>query len=91
MASQSIGTDVKQHFCADIYGPSESIIGEYLRESGERKDVQVLTKFCCFGSDMQSADSTKFVRRVGTQTFVLLISYNCRTCRNMLDLDGIHV
>ncbi|CAL8466033.1 g5569 [Coccomyxa elongata] len=48
---------------ADIYGPSESVIGEYLRESGEKKNVQVLTKFCCFGRDMQSADSANFVKR----------------------------
>ncbi len=64
---RSTGTAVKEDFCADIYGPSESIIGEYLRASGEKKNVQVLTKFCCFGKDMQSADSAKFVRRVRIQ------------------------
>lgn len=50
--------------CADIYGPSESIIGQYLQGSGDRDKVQVLTKFCCFGRAMQSASSASFVRQV---------------------------
>jgi hypothetical protein len=62
---------LSKHLCTDIYGPSESIIGEYLRESGNRANVQVLTKFCCFGRDMQTADSASFVKRVCT-SFPLL-------------------
>ena len=50
--------------CADIYGPSESLIGDYLEERGDAQPpVQVLTKFCCFGGDMRSvsADSVREV------------------------------
>ena len=50
---------------ADIYGPSEGIIGKYLQSSpGARDRVQVLTKFCCFGQSMDFADNPKYVRRV---------------------------
>ena len=50
---------------ADIYGPSEGIIGKYLQSSpGARSKVQVLTKFCCFGQSMDFADNPKYVKRV---------------------------
>lgn len=48
----------------DIYGPSEGLIGRYLQSSPSAANVQVLTKFCCFGRDMQFADGKKFVNRV---------------------------
>ena len=51
-------------FHADIYGPSEGLIGRFLQSSPSAADVQVLTKFCCFGRDMQFADGKKFVNRV---------------------------
>ncbi|KAK9821998.1 hypothetical protein WJX81_006467 [Elliptochloris bilobata] len=48
---------------ADIYGPSESLIGDYLERKGRGEPaVQVLTKFCCFGGDMRSV-SAKSVRQ----------------------------
>mmetsp|Transcript_13859 Transcript_13859/g.34859 ORF Transcript_13859/g.34859 Transcript_13859/m.34859 type:complete len:408 (+) Transcript_13859:190-1413(+) len=38
---------------ADIYGPSEELIGKYLDQRPEGAEgLQVFTKFCCFGSDM---------------------------------------
>lgn len=46
---------------ADIYGPSESLIGRYLASRGGSEGVQVLTKFCCFGAAMRSARDLKFV------------------------------
>ena len=52
--------------CADIYGPSETLIGDYLEERGDAPPpVQVLTKFCCFGGDMRSvsADSVREVHK----------------------------
>jgi len=40
---------------ADIYGPSETLIGDFLeRRDAAEPPVQVLTKFCCFGDDMRS-------------------------------------
>ena len=57
----------RERLCAlaDIYGPSEGIIGEYLRSyPGARDGVQILTKFCCFGQSMDFADNAKYVRRV---------------------------
>lgn len=49
---------------ADIYGPSESLIGRYLQSAPHAADIQVLTKFCCFGRDMEIADAKKLVARV---------------------------
>jgi hypothetical protein len=49
---------------ADIYGPSEALIGRYLANAPSPSAVQVLTKFCCFGRDLDFADSKKFVARV---------------------------
>ncbi|GAB4818560.1 hypothetical protein N2152v2_005606 [Parachlorella kessleri] len=42
---------------ADIYGPSEELIGKYLASVWDRKDIhtQVLTKLCCFGDTMRRA------------------------------------
>ena len=49
---------------ADIYGPSESLIGKYLASSpGARANCQVLTKFCCFGDSMRQAAGAAFVER----------------------------
>lgn len=40
---------------ADIYGPSEKLIGEYIRSRPEGKEgLQVLTKFCKFGNEQVS-------------------------------------
>ncbi|GAQ82385.1 oxidoreductase [Klebsormidium nitens] len=39
---------------ADIYGPSESLIGDYLRKTKDRPPVQVFTKCCFFGSSQQN-------------------------------------
>ncbi len=47
---------------ADIYGPSEKIIGSYRREfPSEGRQCQILTKFCCFGNAMQRAGDPDFV------------------------------
>ena len=49
---------------ADIYGPSESLIGDYINSRGGAEGLQLLTKACKFGSDMQnvSQDSISAVR-----------------------------
>lgn len=47
---------------ADIYGPSEKIIGSYRKEfPSESRNCQVLTKFCCFGDAMGRAGHLDFV------------------------------
>lgn len=47
---------------ADIYGPSEKIIGSYRKEfPSEGRDCQVLTKFCCFNDAMERAGHLDFV------------------------------
>jgi aryl-alcohol dehydrogenase-like predicted oxidoreductase len=50
---------------ADIYGPSERIIGEYLSSLSPdaRSKCQVLTKFCCFGDSMRQANKLDFVSK----------------------------
>lgn len=49
---------------ADIYGPSEKLIGQYLEaHPAERPQVQVLTKFCCFGDNMRKAADFDFVEQ----------------------------
>ena len=43
---------------ADIYGPSERLIGSYLSSPAHRTSgtpCQVFTKFCCFGDSMRQA------------------------------------
>ena len=67
-----------QWCCADIYGPSEGLIGRYLQSSPSAADVQVLTKFCCFGRDMQFADGKKFVNRV----LLLASTHNQHSCQS---------
>jgi len=50
---------------ADIYGPSESLIGEFRKTYPSLADsTQVLTKLCCFGGMMADArrDTRTFVR-----------------------------
>ena len=48
---------------ADIYGPSQELIGEYIKQRRNGSEgLQVLTKFCCFGPEMQNMTS-KFVER----------------------------
>ena len=48
---------------ADIYGPSQELIGEFIKQRGNGSEgLQVLTKFCCFGPEMQNMTS-KFVER----------------------------
>lgn len=47
---------------ADIYGPSERIIGSYRNSYPEEsRNCQVLTKFCCFGDSMFQAAKRDFV------------------------------
>lgn len=50
---------------ADIYGPSERIIGEYLSSLSPEASskCQVLTKFCCFGDSMRQANKLDFVSK----------------------------
>jgi len=50
---------------ADIYGPSERIIGEYLSSLSPeaRSKCQILTKFCCFGDSMRQANKLDFVSK----------------------------
>lgn len=51
---------------ADIYGPSEKLIGNFLSTCSpeERQNCHVLTKFCCFGDSMRQARNKDFVRKV---------------------------
>lgn len=50
---------------ADIYGPSEKLIGQFLAGHPDaRKKTQVLTKFCCFGDSMRQARRAEFVKQV---------------------------
>ena len=48
---------------ADIYGPSEAIVGKFLdafnRGGGQRCQMQVMTKLCYFGPEMASAAGTR--------------------------------
>jgi diketogulonate reductase-like aldo/keto reductase len=46
---------------ADIYGPSQQLIGEFLASSPSRSKCQVLTKFCCFGQATREATKASFV------------------------------
>ena len=48
---------------ADIYGPSESLIGDFIRRRGGADGLQILTKSCKFGSDMVNV-SKKSVAQV---------------------------
>ena len=48
---------------ADIYGPSEQLIGRYLASSPEARSSHVLTKFCCFGDSMRQAKDLSFVEK----------------------------
>lgn len=52
---------------ADIYGPSEKLIGQYLtslKSPEARSRCQILTKFCCFGDSMRQARQRSFVEEV---------------------------
>lgn len=51
---------------ADIYGPSEKLIGNFLSTCSpeEKQNCHVLTKFCCFGDSMRQARNKEFVRKV---------------------------
>lgn len=67
-AVQDIGTFVRNGITtldtADIYGPSEEIIGRFFEQNIDARDrCQVLTKFCCFGDSMRQASSLDFVKR----------------------------
>lgn len=49
---------------ADIYGPSQELIGQFIEKFPEEgKNCQVLTKFCCFGTAMRQAADGGFVKR----------------------------
>ncbi|KAL4429190.1 hypothetical protein ABPG77_010169 [Micractinium sp. CCAP 211/92] len=49
---------------ADIYGPSESLIGLYLNPPHKEGEPEpVLTKFCCFGDSMNQAKELRFVEQ----------------------------
>jgi len=68
---------------ADIYGPSETLIGDFLeRRDAAEPPVQVLTKFCCFGDDMRSvsADSVREVRARSHSGPSLLAATECSVC-----------
>ena len=49
---------------ADIYGPSEELIGKYLNSRGGSDGVQVFTKFCCFGADMNFVTDKMVEKRI---------------------------
>lgn len=49
---------------ADIYGPSEELIGKYLDGRGGSEGVQVFTKFCCFGADMDLVTQKMVDKRI---------------------------
>ncbi|KAK9804340.1 hypothetical protein WJX72_008140 [[Myrmecia] bisecta] len=67
---------------ADHYGPSEALIGEYLKQA--RRETQVLDKFCVFsGADMYHSKEFSFVaqsvnvarQRLGVPTVDLMQLY----------------
>jgi len=61
---QFVDAGVTTFDTADIYGPSEKLIGQYFVEYPEsRAKCQVLTKFCCFGDSMRQARELAFVQR----------------------------
>ena len=44
---------------ADIYGPSEGLIGEYIRSRPEGVEgLQILTKCCKFGGELQTVSQS---------------------------------
>lgn len=50
---------------ADIYGPSEKLLGQYLRKYPDAaNETQIFTKFCCFGNSMNQAKDEQFVAKV---------------------------
>jgi len=49
---------------ADIYGPSEELIGKYLDSRGGSEGLQVFTKFCCFGADMNAITDKMVEKRI---------------------------
>jgi aryl-alcohol dehydrogenase-like predicted oxidoreductase len=49
---------------ADIYGPSEELIGKYLTQRGSAEGVQVFTKLCYFGSDMNMISDKQTDKRL---------------------------
>lgn len=67
---------------ADIYGPSEHLIGKFIA-SNPTKKVQVFTKFCCFGDSLRKASDVGFVeasidasrKRLGVDSLDLIQFY----------------
>jgi aryl-alcohol dehydrogenase-like predicted oxidoreductase len=60
---------------ADIYGPSEALIGEYVKKRGGAEGLQLLTKSCKFGGDMSN---------VSQQSMSQVRSRACRCDRSMI-------
>lgn len=59
-----VGAGITTFDTADIYGASESLIGRYLASHpAEKPNVEVLTKFCCFGDAMNQAKEARFVEQ----------------------------
>ncbi|CAG9464603.1 unnamed protein product [Pedinophyceae sp. YPF-701] len=50
---------------ADIYGPSEGLIGKYVKERGGAKGLQILTKAAYFGRDMLDVSQAAVDAHVG--------------------------
>ena len=48
---------------ADIYGPAESLIGEFRRKIGERKKFQALTKFVPNPEPMSNSIVTHYIEQ----------------------------
>lgn len=57
---------------ADIYGPSEGLIGEFVRKRGGADGLQLLTKSCKFGRDMLEV-SQRSTSQVRSQSHCLLL------------------
>ena len=51
---------------ADIYGPSEKLIGDFVRQRGGADGLQILTKSCKFGQDLRNV-SQKAMSQVHTR------------------------
>lgn len=65
---------------ADIYGPSEKLIGAYLAaHPAGAATAHVFTKFCCFGDAMRQARDPRFVERGvdGSRARLGLDTFDC--------------
>ena len=74
---------------ADIYGPSEELIGKYLDSRGGSDGVQVFTKLCYFGSDMNFITDKQVAKRIKASAMKLKMDKVRHTPRRPRDLPPV--